>query len=118
MTSLAFVSSCISLLLCKTGHVLCLIQSLDKSWFFSFFVFTVFACVVRGTRLAPRLYFCVEGMACLQRPSALSVEFIQPHDLAKHLHSENEYVLLDCRPVLAYNSCHISGAVNVNFTGE
>ncbi len=58
-------------------------------------------------------------MACLQgRAPGLSIEFIQPHDLAQHLHTENEYVLLDCRPVLAYNSCHISGAVNVNFTGK
>ncbi len=58
-------------------------------------------------------------MACIQRPPVnLNVEFIQPNDLAEHLHTDNEYVLLDCRPVLAYNSCHISGAVNVNFTGK
>lgn len=27
-----------------------------------------------------------------------------------------KYLILDCRPTLAYNSCHISGAVNTNFT--
>lgn len=47
-----------------------------------------------------------------------NVELMDPHDLAKDLHSREEYVLLDCRPVLAYNTCHISGAVNVNFTGK
>lgn len=52
-------------------------------------------------------------------PSPLlnAVQTIGSHDLARHLHGDNNYFLLDCRPVLAYNSCHISGAVNVNFTG-
>ncbi|XP_011410132.1 PREDICTED: dual specificity protein phosphatase 6-like [Amphimedon queenslandica] len=46
-----------------------------------------------------------------------NVALIEPHQLARNLHSREDYVLLDCRPVLAYNNCHISGAVNVNFTG-
>lgn len=58
-------------------------------------------------------------MACTQAKGKFdSIALIHPHDLAKNLHSNGEYVLLDCRPVLAYNSCHISGAVNVNFTGQ
>ena len=37
---------------------------------------------------------------------------IHPHDLAKDLHSLVEsFLLLDCRPILAYNSCHITGMV-------
>lgn len=55
-------------------------------------------------------------MATFQKNVMCSIESIHPHDLAKHLHADDQYVLLDCRPVLAYNSCHISGAVNVNFT--
>ncbi len=53
------------------------------------------------------------GMACVQLPS---VHLIDAHDLARDLHTEGRYFLVDCRPVLAFNSCHISGAVNVNFT--
>ena len=45
------------------------------------------------------------------------VETIQPHDLAKDLHAQQDYVLLDCRPMFAFNTRHISGALNVNFTG-
>ena len=47
-----------------------------------------------------------------------NVALIEPHQLARNLRSKEDYVLLDCRPVLAYNNCHISGAVNVNFTGK
>lgn len=54
------------------------------------------------------------GMAIVQSPS---VHLIDAHHLAEDLHSDSRYFLLDCRPVLAYNSCHISGAVNINFTG-
>ena len=57
-------------------------------------------------------------MTLVHNNSMDSVPLIHPHKLAKDLHSRQEYVLLDCRPVLAYNSCHISGAVNVNFTGN
>lgn len=57
-------------------------------------------------------------MTLVHNNSMESVPLIHPHKLAKDLHSHQEYVLLDCRPVLAYNSCHISGAVNVNFTGN
>ena len=53
----------------------------------------------------------------IQSPMVNAVQTIDSHDLARHLHGDNNYFLLDCRPVLAYNSCHISGAVNVNFTG-
>ena len=56
-------------------------------------------------------------MACVQNGIPDSISLIHPHDLARNLHSSEDCVLLDCRPVLAYNSCHISGAVNVNFTG-
>ena len=60
-------------------------------------------------------------MACIQSVKSVPLEKvtnIRPHELAQHLHSSQPYMLLDCRPVLAYNTCHISGAVNVNFTGE
>lgn len=52
-----------------------------------------------------------------KRDSTETLPTIHPHDLARDLHSSGDYFLVDCRPVLAYNSCHISGAVNVNFTG-
>lgn len=42
------------------------------------------------------------------------VETIQPHDLAKDLHSRQEYILIDCRPMFAFNTRHICGALNVN----
>lgn len=54
-------------------------------------------------------------MACVT--TSQSVHKIHPHDLARDLHSAEPCVLVDCRPVLAFNTCHISGAVNVNFTG-
>ena len=38
-----------------------------------------------------------------------SVKLIHPHELAKDLHSEESYFLLDCQPLLAYNTCHITG---------
>jgi len=53
----------------------------------------------------------------IQSPMLNAVQIIDSHDLAQQLHGDSNYFLLDCRPVLAYNSCHISGAVNVNFTG-
>ena len=57
-------------------------------------------------------------MACLaESSSSTGVPTIHPHDLARDLHSDQPCVLVDCRPVLAFNTCHISGAVNVNFTG-
>ena len=35
---------------------------------------------------------------------------MHPHDLAKDLRSVTVSLLvLDCRPILAYNSCHITG---------
>ena len=37
------------------------------------------------------------------------VQTIHPHDLAKDLHSTERYCMLDCQPVLAYDSCHITG---------
>ena len=46
--------------------------------------------------------------------SSYHIETIQPHDLAKDLHSQQEYVLLDCRPMFAFNTRHICGALNVN----
>ena len=55
-------------------------------------------------------------MARMQNLSPELVQIIRSHDLARQLHEHGQYFLLDCRPVLAYNSCHISGAVNVNFT--
>ena len=45
------------------------------------------------------------------------VQVINPHELARDLHADQQYFIIDCRPVLSYNSSHISGAVNVNFTG-
>ena len=57
-------------------------------------------------------------MAMLQQQVSFdAIPTMHPHDLAKYLHDESRYIVVDCRPVLAYNSCHISGAVNVNFTG-
>lgn len=44
----------------------------------------------------------------------LHIETIQPHELAKDLHAQQEYVLLDCRPMFAFNTRHICGALNVN----
>ena len=40
---------------------------------------------------------------------SLQVQIIHPHDLARDLHSTETYFLLDCRPVLAYHTCHIAG---------
>ena len=43
------------------------------------------------------------------------IQTVSSQDLARELHSEQGPVfLLDCRSVLSYNSCHISGAANVN----
>jgi hypothetical protein len=40
---------------------------------------------------------------------------ISAHDLAREIHSNQDcVVLLDCRPVFSFSSCHISGAVNIN----
>ena len=36
-------------------------------------------------------------------------KLIHPHELARDLHSTESYFLLDCRPLLAYNTCHITG---------
>lgn len=56
-------------------------------------------------------------MACVTGHSSPNVHTIHPHELARDLHADEPCVLVDCRPVLAFNTCHISGAVNVNFTG-
>lgn len=46
----------------------------------------------------------------LKKQLSKEVQTIHPHDLAKDLHSLDEsFLLLDCRPILAYNSCHITG---------
>ncbi|XP_065911612.1 dual specificity protein phosphatase 10-like isoform X2 [Dysidea avara] len=42
-----------------------------------------------------------------------TVETIQPHDLAKDLHAQQDYVLLDCRPMFAFNTRHISGKLSL-----
>ena len=43
------------------------------------------------------------------------LQTVSSQDLARELHSEQGPVfLLDCRSVLSYNACHISGAANVN----
>jgi dual specificity MAP kinase phosphatase len=48
-------------------------------------------------------------------PAALT---ISSHDLAREIHTHQDSVfLLDCRPVFSFNSCHISGAANINLTG-
>lgn len=39
----------------------------------------------------------------------IEAKLIHPHELAKDLHSQESYFLLDCRPLLAYNTCHITG---------
>ena len=39
----------------------------------------------------------------------IDVKLLHPHDLAHYLHSSGHYFLLDCRPLLAYNTCHITG---------
>ena len=36
-------------------------------------------------------------------------KLIHPHELARDLHTRESYFLLDCRPLLAYNTCHITG---------
>ncbi len=46
----------------------------------------------------------------LKRFASREVKMMDPHSLAKELHmAEESYLLLDCRPILAYNSCHITG---------
>ncbi|XP_064389953.1 dual specificity protein phosphatase 6-like isoform X2 [Halichondria panicea] len=55
-------------------------------------------------------------MTSLKLPE-VKVHTIHPHDLARDLHTMETYFMLDCRPVLAYDSCHIAGAVNVNIVG-
>ena len=44
------------------------------------------------------------------------IKFIHPHELAHGLHGTAQYFVVDCRPVFAYNSCHIAGAINVNLS--
>ena len=42
------------------------------------------------------------------------LQTVSSQDLARELHSEQGPVfLLDCRTVLSYNSCHISGAAKI-----
>ena len=46
----------------------------------------------------------------LKRFASREVKMMDPHILANELHmAEETYLLLDCRPILAYNSCHITG---------
>ena len=50
----------------------------------------------------------------LKKLVSKDVKTMDPHALAKELHtSEENYLLLDCRPILAFNSCHIAGTVLV-----
>ena len=50
----------------------------------------------------------------MKKQMSKEVRMVHSHDLAKDLHSLVEsFLLLDCRPILAYNSCHISGMVVV-----
>eukprot|EP00731_Ephydatia_muelleri_P039172 Em1172g1a len=56
-------------------------------------------------------------MASEHQSIAGHVQVINPHELARDLHADQQYFIIDCRPVLSYNSCHISGAINVYFTG-
>ena len=44
-----------------------------------------------------------------------SCKTINPKELVeKLLHSQSEVFIMDCRPTLAYNSIHISGALGIN----
>ena len=46
----------------------------------------------------------------LKRFVSREVKMMDPHSLAQELHGCDEsFLLLDCRPILAYNSCHIVG---------
>ena len=50
----------------------------------------------------------------IKKQLSKEVRMIHPHDLAKDLHSLVEpFLLLDCRSILAYNSCHITGKASV-----
>lgn len=51
-----------------------------------------------------------------QRRANDKVLTVSTSELGHRLHSRTQHFLLDCRPVLAFNSSHISGAVNINFT--
>lgn len=53
-------------------------------------------------------------MACSQRQESdgeqkTEPKLLHPHELARDLHTQESYFLLDCQPLLAYNSCHITG---------
>lgn len=57
-----------------------------------------------------------EFRSSMKKQMSREVRMIHPHDLAKDLHSLVEsFLLLDCRPILAYNSCHITGKSNTLF---
>lgn len=46
----------------------------------------------------------------LKKQLSKEIRMMHPHDLAKDLHSlVGSLLVLDCRPILAYNSCHITG---------
>jgi hypothetical protein len=50
----------------------------------------------------------------LKKQLSRDVQMIHPHDLAKDLHGlAASFLLLDCRPILAFNSCHITGELKV-----
>ena len=57
-----------------------------------------------------------KDMADVARRAQDPVLVMDANELARRLHQSSGYFLLDCRPVLAFNSSHISGAVNINFT--
>ena len=46
----------------------------------------------------------------MKKQLSKDIGVMHPNDLAKDLQSiTRSYLLLDCRPILAYNSCHITG---------
>eukprot|EP00731_Ephydatia_muelleri_P004079 Em0002g255a len=51
-------------------------------------------------------------MASEHQSIAGHVQVINHHELARDLHADQQYFIIDCRPVFAYNVCHISGAIN------
>ncbi|KAL5506646.1 hypothetical protein EMCRGX_G008349 [Ephydatia muelleri] len=54
----------------------------------------------------------VENRFCIEESIAGHVQVINHHELARDLHADQQYFIIDCRPVFAYNVCHISGAIN------
>ena len=50
-----------------------------------------------------------QGGSTVGEDDRIEAKLIHPHELAKDLHTQESYFLLDCRPLLAYNTCHITG---------